>query len=392
MPEDLTTQQSATTPQPSVSAPAPTPVTQPLPNEPKKSHGKGVFVALLVLLVVIILAGLGIFYLLGSTGSQKTASAPAQNPSIRIGLSLDSLAIARWAKDRDDMTEKAESLGATMTTLVANGDDATQISQIQNFITQKVNVIIIVAHNAQALSAVIDQAHKAGIKVIAYDRMILNSSPDLYVSFDSTKVGRDEAQYVMNAVPKTVAVANVAFVGGSPTDNNATLVRNGAMSVLDPLVKAGQAKIVFDQFTTDWDANLAYKNLNTFLNTGVKIDAAVVSNDGMATGVVQTLKEHGLAGKVPVSGQDADLTAIKRLVDGTQTVSLYKPIALEADQAIISAVDMANGKVPKTTGVMNNGKIDVPSYLIDPIPVTKDTIKSTVIKDGFYTNDEVYGQ
>jgi ABC-type xylose transport system substrate-binding protein len=163
------------------------------------------------------------------------------------------------------------------------------------------------------------------------------------------------------------------------------------MSVLDPLVKAGKAKLAFDQYTPNWDAQTAYENLKAFLDKGGKVDAAVVSNDGMATGVTQALKEHGLAGKVPVSGQDAELTAIKRLIDGTQTITLYKPITTEAERAVEGAIDLANGKAPQTTGVMNNGKIDVPAFLINPVPVTKDTIKETVIKDGFYSAEDVYG-
>jgi D-xylose transport system substrate-binding protein len=382
------TEPAAIQPAPAVSQP---PASAPAQGEAKKPHGKRM-VILITLLIVAVLAGLSIFYILSARTSQKAEIGESQPPKISIGFSLDSISIARWIKDRDLITQKAQSLGASVVTLVANSDDATQVSQIQNLISQKVKVIIIVAHNANALSGVIDQAHKAGIKVIAYDRMILNSSPDLYVSFDSTKVGELAAQYVMAAVPKTVTVANVAFVGGSPTDNNATLVRNGAMSVLDPLVKADKAKLVFDQYTPNWDAQTAYNNLKAFLDKGGKLDAAVVSNDGMATGVIQALKEHGLAGKVPVSGQDAELTAIKRLVDGTQTISLYKPIATEAERAVVGAIDLANGKIPETNGVMNNGKTNVPSYLINPIPVTKDTIKDTVIKDGFYSTENIYGK
>jgi len=110
-----------------------------------------------------------------------------------------------------------------------------------------------------------------------------------------------------------------------------------------------------------------------------------------ATGSIQALAEHGLAGKVPVFRTRRELTAVKRLISGTQAVTLYKPIAAEANEAIIGAIDLANGKLPKTTGVTNNGKIDVPSYLLDPIPVTKNTIKSTVVKDGFYSSEDVYG-
>jgi D-xylose transport system substrate-binding protein len=347
-----------------------------------------------VIIVVAILALVG--YILVSNNviklalpGQGAAATPA--PTMRIGLSMDTLKELRWSKDRDLMTQRAGELGASVIPLVADGDDKTQISQIENLISQKVDVLIVIAHNAKALSGVVDEAHKAGIKVIAYDRMILDSDLDLYISFDSIKVGADSAQYVMAAVPKTVTVANVAFIGGSPTDNNATLVKQGAMSVLDPLIKSGKVKLVYDQFTTNWDPDIAYKNFNQFLNGGGKVDAVVASNDGTAMGAIQALTEHGLAGKVPVSGQDAELAAVKRLMAGTQTITLYKPLKALAYSAAENAVAIVKGKALTTNSKVNNGKIDVPSVLIDPVPVTKDNIKDTVVKDGFYTSSDVYG-
>ena len=373
-------------------APNPEPV---LPSEPptvslKKSQ-KPLFIVIGVVLLVLAVFGAFYYYINGNV-SQKTKEKMA-SPSnvIHIGLSLDTLQEARWIKDRDLMTQKAQSLGASVVTLVANSDDNTQIAQIQNLISQKVNVIIIVAHNSKALSGVIAQAHKAGIKVIAYDRLILNSDLDLYISFDSVKVGQYSAEYVMAAVSKTVAVPNVVFIGGSSTDNNAILVRNGAMGVLDPMIKEGRAKLVFDKFTPDWSPEIAYKNLKAYLDAGGKVDAVVASNDGTAGGAILALKEHNLSGKVPVSGQDAELAAVKRLTEGTQTITLYKPITLLANKAIESAINMANGKTPETNSVMNNNKLDVPSFLINPIPVTKATIKDTLVKDGFYSTKDIYG-
>ncbi len=348
---------------------------------------------ILVVMLILLSAVVGIGYTQRFRFTPQKASQKSQpGKLIRIGLSMDTLKELRWAKDRDLMTQKAQELGATVIPLIADGDDKTQISQIENLITQKVDVIIVIAHNAKALSDVVNKAHNEGIKVIAYDRMITDSHLDMYISFDSSQVGNYSAQYVMNAVPKSVSVANVAFVGGSETDNNAFLVQKGAMSVLDPLVASKKAKLVYQQFTKDWNPDEAYKNLIKFLDAGGKIDAVVASNDGTAFGAIEALKAHGMAGKVPVSGQDAELAAVKRLIDGTQTVTLYKPIRLLADSAIESAVALAEGKIPTTNGTLNNGKIDVPSYLIDPIPVTKDNIKDTVIKDGFYTSQDVYGK
>jgi len=315
---------------------------------------------------------------------------PSSEKLIRIGLSLDTLKELRWQKDRDLMQERAKELGATLDVLVADEDDIVQVMQIENFISQKVDVIVIVAHNSVALVPAIRKAHQAGIPVIAYDRMIIGSDVDAYISFDSEKVGKYAAEYVMNAVPETAGPVNVAYVGGAETDNNALLVKKGAMSVLDPLVAQGRVKVVFDQATTDWKPDVAYKNLKAFLDAGGKVDAVVAANDGTAFGVIRALKVHGLAGKVPVSGQDAELPAIKRLVDGTQTVTSYKPIRALAHQAINTAVAMAKGETFPLNGSVSSGTKDIPSFLIDPIPVTKENIKETVVKDGYHSLSDIY--
>ena len=359
------------------------------PVESPKSKKKLVAVALIVIILLAVIGG-GLWW--HSHKPTKTPSSQGNTtPTIRIGLSLDTLKELRWAQDRDFMTQHAQANSASVTTFVADSNDQTQISQIENLIAQRVNVLIIVPHDANAVAPTIAEAHKAGIKVIAYDRLILNSDVDMYVSFDSTKVGQSEALNVMNAVPKTVAVPNVMLVGGSPTDNNALLVHTGVMSVLQPLVTAGKAKVVFDQYTANWDPDIAYANVKQYLDGGGKVDAIVAANDGMASGVVKALQEKGLAGKIPVSGQDAELPAVQRLVAGTQTVTVYKPIKALAYEAVDIALAFAKGQVPTTTGTINNGQKDVLAYLLNPVAVTKDNVQSTVIKDGFLSSKDVYG-
>jgi len=355
---------------------------------PKKGSRKWL---LLVLVAILVLAAAGGLWWSTHKAKPKPVSTASATTAYRIGLSMDNLKELRWAKDRDFMTEYAQSKGSSVITLVADSNDKTQVDQIENLITQKVDVLIIVPHDAKAVASTIADAHKAGIKVIAYDRLILNSDLDMYVSFDSTKVGQYEAQNVMDAVPKTVSVPNVMLIGGSPTDNNALLVHAGVMDVLQPLVTAGKAKIVFDQYSADWSPDIAYANVKQYLAGGGKVDAIVAANDGTASGVVKALQEKGLAGKIPVSGQDAELPAIQRIVAGTQTVTVYKPIKLLADKAIDIALTFAKKQSPPSTSTVNNGQKDVMSYLLNPTAVLTDNIKTTVIKDGFLSTKDVYG-
>jgi D-xylose transport system substrate-binding protein len=240
--------------------------------------------------------------------------------------------------------------------------------------------------DSEKIAPVIAEAHAAGAKVIAYDRLIKNSDLDTYISFDNVKVGQLEAQSVVDKVSK----GNFAYIGGSPTDNNAFLVKQGSMVILDPLVKSGAIKLVINQFMDNWDPTQAYKTIKDYLATGKTIDAIVAANDGTAFGSIQALQEKGLAGKIPVSGQDADLAACQRIVAGTQTATVYKPIKSLADKAAEMAVDLAKGKTPETNNKVNNGKIDVPSFLLDPVIVNKENMMDTVIKDGFHSYSEVY--
>ena len=233
---------------------------------------------------------------------------------------------------------------------------------------------------------IIDDAHKAGIKVIAYDRLINNPALDYYVSFDSVKVGKYEAQGIVDVAPK----GNFAYVGGSDVDANASLVKEGAFSVLQPRIDSGDIKLVFNESTPGWSQEIAYKNIKNFLAQGGSLDAVVAANDSTAAGVIQALEEAGLAGKVPVSGQDAALSALQNIVTGTQTVTVYKPLKDLAFKAAEMAVGIASGKQIETTGTTANGTVRTPSYLLDVVAVTKNNIEQTVIKDGFHTAAEIY--
>jgi len=337
-----------------------------------------------IILAVCAIAAVVVFVLL----AKKNNPAVSENKSIRIGLSMDTLKEDRWATDRDLFTQKAKELGASVITLVANNDDNLQISQIENLISQKVDVIVVIAHNAEAVAPAVQEAKQANIKVLAYDRLIKNSDVDAYVSFDNVKVGELQAQGVLEAAG---GKGNFAYVGGAPTDNNSTLLKQGTMNILEPKIKSGDVKLVFDKPTEDWDPEVAYNNIKNYLKTNININGVIAANDGTAGGVIKALAEFNLAGKIPVSGQDAELSACQRIIQGTQTMTVYKPIRLLAEKAAELAVALAKNEKIVTNSATNNGKIDVPSYLIDSIIVNKANMDETVIKDGYHTHKQIYG-
>ena len=306
---------------------------------------------------------------------------------LTIGMSIDDLRLERWQKDRDIFVKKAESMGAKVFVQSANGDAGAQISQIENMINRNVDVLVIIPFNGEVLGNVIAEAKKEGIKVLAYDRLINNADIDFYVSFDNEKVGELQAQSVVEKVPQ----GNYFLMGGSPVDNNAKLFRKGQMKVLQPLIDSGKIKVVGDQWVDSWLAEKALKIMENALTANKNnIDAVVASNDATAGGAIQALSAQGLSGKVAISGQDADLAGIKRIVEGTQTMTVYKPITKLADTAAEMAVTLAKNEKPQANAELNNGLKNVPAYLLDPIAVNKDNIDDTVIKDGFHSKEAIY--
>ncbi|MGF7031499.1 D-xylose transport system substrate-binding protein [Paenibacillus mucilaginosus] len=341
------------------------------------------------LLLAALVTGCGVV----STDSQETKSPGTtaekkDDGKLVIGMSMDTLKEERWQKDRDLFTAKVKELGGEVKVLAANGDDSTQLSQAEQLISQGVDVLVIIPHNAEATAPIVEKAHKEGIKVISYDRLIKNSDVDYYVSFDNVRVGEMQAK----AITEKVSKGNFVYIGGADTDNNAHMFKQGAMNILKPLQDKGDIKIVYDQFSKDWKPEEALKNMeNALTANNNNIQAVVAANDGTAGGAIQALSAQGMAGKIPVSGQDADLAAVQRIAEGKQTMTVYKPIKAIATKAAEIAVALAkNGKVDGEASKVNNGKIDVPSVLLDPIAVDKTNLTDTVIKDGYHKLEEVY--
>ncbi|MEH7251332.1 D-xylose ABC transporter substrate-binding protein [Neobacillus niacini] len=306
---------------------------------------------------------------------------------IKIGFSMDTLEEERWPKDRDLFKEAVEALGAEVVIREAKGDDALQIVQAERLISEGIDLLVIVPHNAEAVATIVNKAHSAGIKVISYDRLVKNSSVDLYISFDNELVGELQAQAITKLVPK----GKYVYIGGASTDNNAHLLKKGVFNVLQPLIDSGDIQIVYDQWTENW----APENAHAYMEAALKInkneiDAVIAANDATAGGVIEALAAQGLTGKIPVAGQDADLAAVQRILKGTQTMTIYKPIKTLAYEAAGVAIKMAKGETIQTDRKVNNGKLEIPSLLLSPIAVDKNNMDETIIADGFHIKDEVY--
>ncbi|MEK6320831.1 MAG: D-xylose ABC transporter substrate-binding protein [Acidobacteriota bacterium] len=306
---------------------------------------------------------------------------------IRIGFSMDTLKEERWQRDRDLFVARAKELGADVDVQAANGDDRVQTQQAENLLTQGVDVLVVVPHNSEIAASIVDAAKRQCVPVVSYDRLIRNSDVDVYISFDNVKVGELQAKYLLDRAPR----GNYVLIGGAPTDNNAKLFRQGQMNVLQPAVDRGDVRIVADQWAKDWQASEALKHTeNALTQAANKVAAVVASNDGTAGGAIQALAAQGLAGRVLVSGQDAELAGVQRIVEGTQSMTIYKPIKPLATQAAEAAIALARNEQPKANGSVNNGMKNVPSILLEPVVVDKSNVVDTVIKDGYHKVEDVY--
>jgi len=322
-----------------------------------------------------------------NSGKPPTANDP--NKKIKIGFAMDTLKEERWVRDKDAFEAHCKQLNVECVITVADNKSEKQANDVDNLLTQGVNVLVIAPHDATQAASMVEKAKAQGVPVISYDRLINSDKIDLYVSHQVPVIGRKIAEYALQKVPK----GNYVMVYGASTDNNAVIMQKEQISVLKAATDSGDIKIVANQFITDWKPEEALKMVeNALTQNNDKIDAVVVSNDGMAGGVISALEKRGLAGKVLVTGQDAQKEALQRIAQGKQTMTIYKPIIPLANKAVEAAISLA--KKEPLTGAQpfrkdTSGK-DVPAILLEVVVVDKDNLMTTVIKDGFAKFEDVY--
>ena len=326
---------------------------------------------LLVELVVIVL--LALLTLPADLLAQQKSKTP------KIGFCLDDYNAERWHQDRDFFVNKVKELGGEVVVEVAYSETEAQVKQVRKMIEDGVQVIVIVPSDGNALTAVIAEAKKKGVKVVAYDRMIMNADIDYYVSYDSELVGEMMATYMLKQKPKGA----YAILSGPDSDPNAGQCRTGQLRVLQPYIDKGNIQLVYDGKVGEWTEMEAMIQINEFFDEYKgNLDVVLSANDGLASGVIMALNDNGRAGTALVSGQDAELNACKLIYKGEQAMTIYKPVQKLATEAAVLAMQLAQ-KQPVKAKMRNlaNGKKNVPSLLFAPIAVDKQNMASTVLKD-----------
>ncbi|MBP1753884.1 MAG: periplasmic binding protein/LacI transcriptional regulator [Firmicutes bacterium] len=336
------------------------------------------WMVILVLLVTATLSMTGC-----SDKNEDMKDTDVKEKKIQIGLSFDSYVIERWQRDREVFVSTAQDLGAEVNVQNANGDVEEQISQIEYLIEKKMDVIVIVAVDSEALSEVLKKAKDAGIICVAYDRLVTNANVDLYISFDNEQVGKLMAEALVAGVPEG---GNIVTIFGPKTDHNVTLVEQGFQEVM----KEKDINIIYSVYAKGWLAEEAYDAINAAMEINDNIDGVLCGNDNLATQAVLALSENRMAGKVIITGQDADLVACQRIVEGTQTMTVYKPVDKLAKAAAEYAVKLAKGEDINVTSTIDDGSNKVPYVKLEPIAVTKDNIREVIIEGGFQQEEDVY--
>ncbi len=314
------------------------------------------------------------------------ASGCQNKRDITIGLLMDSFKQERWIKDRDIFVSKVEDLGGKVLVESAEGDHDQQVDLAKKMVEKGIDVLVLVAVNYESASEIIDIAHQANVKVIAYDRLVKNANLDFYISFDNINVGELQAEYLSSMKPN----GNYVLIGGARSDNNAYLLHQGQMNVLDSLVKKGNIKILHDEYVDKWQKSEGYQQMKKCLELSDSVDVVIAANDQLATGVIEALDDHGLKGKVLVAGQDADMDACKRIINGTQAITVYKPIRKLATRAAEISIKLAKGEELMEKEHIDNGAIKVPSVLLETMVVSKETMLQTVVADGYLQESSNY--
>ena len=306
-----------------------------------------------------------------------------EEEKIQIGMSFDSFVIERWQRDRDIFVSVAKELGAEVNVQNANGDVEEQKKQIDYFIQKGMDVIVIICIDSDSLQDSVKKAQDAGIKIIAYDRLIVDADVDLYISFDNAMVGTMMAEALID---EGLAGGKVVMLGGSPTDNNVPMVEGAFRKVM----KDNQVTILASTHADGWKAekasNFIYENPLVIANT----DAIMCGNDDIATYVTRALSEKRLAGKVGLVGQDADLAACQRIVEGTQIMTVYKPVEKLAQKAAEFAMALANGEDIEADHQIYDGRQEIPYVALEPISVDKSNMDRVIIGSGFHLKEDVY--
>ena len=315
----------------------------------------------------------------------ETVSETKDKSKMTIGIAFDTFVLERWIRDREVFVDTAEKLGASVDVQNANGDVEKQKEQIKKFIDQNMDAIVVIAVDCFQLADVVAEAKEKGIIVVSYDRLIQEETSNLYITVDNRMVGREMAREIKSQLPEG---GNVIMICGPKADTNSLDVADG----FEEAMEGGRWKVIYTDYVKSWTPENGTAAVTEAFQNVTDVDAVMCGNDGLAGYVIRALSEMQMAGTVVVVGQDADLEACQRVVEGTQSMTVYKPIKELAKVAAECTVKLIKGETISELSEsmeLKNGS-SVPYYGLEPVAVTKDNMDSVIIDSGFHPREEVY--
>jgi D-xylose transport system substrate-binding protein len=331
----------------------------------------------------------------GAGGSAQPAAVTARGgdaagteavATIGFSVATDTFILERWNKDMKVFSGAVQELGARVIVQLSAGGTREQIAQINYMVNQKIDILVIIANDTEELAGAVKQVRDAGIPVIAYDRLIMGTPLDAYISFDNRRVGRLFGEALIRAVPQ----GKYLVVNGSVHDSNSFEVSAGLHEVIDPAITAGDVQLEQELWLEEWSFDEALEKIGAIFEESTDFDAISCGNDAIASAAIQLLAERRLAGKVAVVGQDAELISCQHILEGLQLMTVYKPIGKLAARAARLAVALAaKTPLPPDALLDNRSGIPVSAYIEEPVAVYKDNME-VIIRDGFHSYEDVY--
>lgn len=299
---------------------------------------------------------------------------------------MDSLIEERWARDRDIFISSVKTYGGNVIVQIGEENAKTQEAQLQYLIDQGVNSLVLIPNDPDLLTRAVQEAKKRGVPVLLYERLVHNGGADLYLAYDAKRIGELQAETILQKIQS----GSVVIINGKRTDTIAAAIHEGILKTLDPEIKRGKINILKDYWVTTGNSEEVADVVNSLVDQNISFHAILAYNDLYAEAAIRVLTVKRLAGKVAVAGADADLAACQRIAEGTQTMTVYKPIENIAAKAAELAVYMARNERVSVHNAIFDGSYRVPYYQLEPIAVDANNLMETVIKDGFHLEEEVY--
>jgi len=309
-----------------------------------------------------------------------------QKSQFKVGFLFSTMKSKRWGKEKEYFVEKIKESGGLVIVKVAERDELKQYQQALELIDEGIDILVINSVTSITSASIVREAHKKGIKVVAYDMLVKNCDLDFYITFDGEKVGELLGRYMIDKIPH----GNYVLLNGDRGDDNAVLFQNGAMKALKPKIDSKDINLIYSGYMEEWSgANSAFYIDKIIECSNVKIDGIISTYDGLTDGIASVLKSRNLTNKIPVTGQDAEIAACNRILNGEQLMTVYKPGKTLAYKCAEVVIHLLKKESIPDLKYINNGRKDVPSLILDPISVDKNNLQSTVVADGFWTMDEI---